>query len=63
MTIPHFWHNIDSEVALRVPLGQQVAVLTAIDGVCDHSYHYKSELIAWEPVFFSGYLPRNFRLL
>ena len=25
MTNPHFWHNIDSEVALRVPLGPQVA--------------------------------------
>ena len=24
------------------------AVLTAIDGVCDHSDHYKRELIAWE---------------
>ena len=35
MTIPHFWHNIDSEVALRVPLGPQVAVLTAKCTKCE----------------------------
>ena len=39
MTIPHFWHNIDSEVALRVPLGPQVACV-------DSGWHEMLALLA-----------------
>ena len=39
MTIPHVWHNIDSEVALWVPLGPQVACF-------DSGWHEMRALLA-----------------
>ena len=38
MTIPHVWHNIGSEVTLRVPLGPQIAFLTATGTKCKPCY-------------------------